>query len=476
MNILYVGLKVPGEAYVSFGARQSFIDFDAVLVDMEEVTPEFYSAYGGQTYRGKRSFGEDSSFRLRDTFSRRAAESQTLLAAGKTLLLVLRPNTEFYVDTGDRQYSGTGRNARVTHIVAGMHTLDWLPVQLPPIVASTGTQLRRAAASEFDLYYREFQEHLYYDAYFEKSVGKPFLVTRGGNHAVGTVVRAGNGHVVFLPPVDVRIVPPPQEGKAAKGIIGERFNHVLGECVKALGHGELSPAPDWAAAYLVPGVLPLDAELQRLEEEMAALRQNFREVSSRKVGLESHRRLLYETGKPLEDAVICALELLGFSATRIEEGDVQYNVVFQSEEGRCLAEAEGRDSGPIGTDKMDQLERNIREEAQDKEEYAKGVLVANGFRFVRPEERGDQFTAKARAGAVRTRTALLTTCELYRAAIYFLENPEAEDVKRAARVAIFEAEGTDVTFSLPAGCQVPAQGPTNAPSPTRRRGGPSRRR
>jgi len=470
MNILYAGLKIPGEACVSFGARQSFIDFDAVVVDMEEVTSEFYSAYGGQTYRGKRSFGEDSSFRLRDAFSRRAAESQTLLAAGKTLLLVLRPNTEFYVDTGDREYSGTGRNARVTNLVAAMHTLDWLPVQVPPIVASAGTRLRRSAASEFDLYYRELQEHLYYDAYFEKSVGKPFLVTRGGNHPVGTVIPAGNGHVVFLPPLDARIVPTPQEGKTARGIVGHVFNHVLGECVNALGHGELSPCPDWAATYVVPGVPPLDAELQRVEEDMAALRQKFQEVSSRKVGLESFRRLLYETGKPLEDVVISAVELLGFSATRIEEGDVQYDVVFEAEEGRCLAEVEGRDAGAIGTDKMDQLERNIREEAQDREDYAKGVLVANGFRFAPPEERGNQFTAKARAGAVRTRTALLTTCELYRASVYLLENPEADDLKRACRLAIFEAEGTDVSFPLPTGYEVPALAPTGTPSRSRRGG------
>ena len=318
------------------------------------------------------------------------------MAAGKTLLLVLRPNTEFYVDTGDREYSGTGRNARVANLVAAMHTLDWLPVQVP-VVASAGTRLRRSAASEFDLYYREFQEHLYYDAYFEKSVGKPFLVTRGGNHPVGTVIPAGNGHVVSCRRSTQESSPRPQEGKTARGIVWPRVQPCSWRVRERFGTRGAIPVSRWGCWSIVPECLPSMLSCSGDSKNMAALRQKFQEVSSRKVGLESFRRLLYETGKPLEDVVISALELLGFSATRIEgeRGMSSTTLCLRLRRGAVWPRwKDGTRGDRHGQDRSVGTEHS---RGGARQSLCKGC-AGSQWLPLRPSRRSNQFTAKAQRG------------------------------------------------------------------------------
>jgi hypothetical protein len=58
-------------------------------------------------------------------------------------------------------------------------------------------------------------------------------------------------------------------------------------------------------------------------------------------------------------------------------------VVFESEEGRLIGEAEGKDNKAINVDKLRQLSMNIHEDIQREEVTtpAKGVLFGNGYRF-----------------------------------------------------------------------------------------------
>ena len=67
------------------------------------------------------------------------------------------------------------------------------------------------------------------------------------------------------------------------------------------------------------------------------------------------RNLLFEKGKPLELAILDALKLLGFSTSQFNNGESEFDVVFESHEGRLIGEAEGKDSKSVNIDKLRHL-------------------------------------------------------------------------------------------------------------------------
>ena len=92
------------------------------------------------------------------------------------------------------------------------------------------------------------------------------------------------------------------------------------------------------------------------------------------------KRLLYENGKPLEDAIRITLEMMEFRVEHFENSESEFDVVFESKEGRLIGEAEGKDNKAINISKLRQLEMNIHEDFERDEvsDMAKGVLIEIG--------------------------------------------------------------------------------------------------
>jgi len=212
---------------------------------------------------------------------------------------------------------------------------------------------------------------------------------------------------------------------------------------------EITPEPTWATApsyslatelYLRAKLL--DAEKKILEAETAKLR--IQDDLQNAVRL---RGLLYEKGKPLEAAIIEALQLLGFKAGGHKSGHSEFDVVFESAEGRLLGEAEGKDSKAINVDKLRELSMNIYEDLQrdDVSTPAKGVLFGNGFRLTPPEKREIEFTEKCIIAARTQSVALIATSDLYLSARYMADlriiNPSEDGYAKQCREAMLTGIG-----------------------------------
>jgi hypothetical protein len=143
-----------------------------------------------------------------------------------------------------------------------------------------------------------------------------------------------------------------------------------------------------------------------------------------------------------------ALQQMGFNAAPVVEGDSEFDVIFESEEGRFLGEVEGKESKPINIDKLSQLERNIQEDfaREGVTEYAKGVLFGNAYLQQPPQERTEAyFTPKCISGAQRSGIALVRTPDLFNVEKE-IRDGASEDFKKACREAIANTAGTVVAF------------------------------
>ena len=129
---------------------------------------------------------------------------------------------------------------------------------------------------------------------------------------------------------------------------------------------------------------------------------------------------MYEKGKPLEAAIINALQIIGFKARPYKDATSEFDVVFESSEGRLIGEAEGKDTKAVNVDKLRQLSMNIHEDLLREEitSQAKGVLFGNGYRLQAVETREVAFTDKCVSAALTSSTALIATADLYKAAQY----------------------------------------------------------
>jgi hypothetical protein len=287
--------------------------------------------------------------------------------------------------------------------------------------------------------------------------------TKSGNRIVGACVRKGRGALVAVPNLDVDNDEYLEEREVdgqtgfywtSKALaFGGRFVACVVAMADALASEVAStPPPGWARedTYRLPEEQEIEENIAEITTQVAALDSRRSELKAKLQTAGTLRNLLFEQGKPLESAVLEALELMGFDAKGLREKDSEFDAVFTSPEGRFIGEVEGKDNRAINVDKFSQLERNLNEDfARDEvSEFAKGVLFGNASRLQVPVTRGDTFTEKCRTAATRLGVALVSTPDMFIPCRYLKDRADP-DYARQCREAISMTSGSVVVFPAP---------------------------
>lgn len=474
-----VACKVPGgfSEFVSFDSRASLLEWDIIIFN-----PSITEHFGHYSmYQGKPSLDEYRSVTVQEGMQHWRRELAEALRAGKTILVFLPTLQEAWVDTGRREYSGTGRNRHTTRIVAPITNYETLPISLQ-VTASEGKGMTlTAAGAVLTNYWQRFADRSVYRVLITGKVGTPLVITKTGNRTVGTLIRSAEsrGSLVLLPHLDLNVgafyreVTKKKKKATATDTsdegddddedgdteyewtpAGRKFGAQLIEALLAVDvalkqGAESTLPPRWttAPAYALPKEARARQRLLALEKELQALTRQKEEKKAEALQEGMLRRLLFEKGPLLETAIIQALTLMGFTASRFRDSQSEFDVVFEAAEGRLVGEAEGKDNKAINVDKLRQLEMNLHEDfARDEvTEMAKGALFGNAHRLLPLGDRPEYFTEKCASGARRSGCALIRTPDLFRVARY-LSDRDDPDFGRRCREAIMAASGDIVTF------------------------------
>ena len=457
--ILTVGFELASDdiQYEGFRSRVSLLDWDIVL--FSPLIDEFWGSYVDH-YQGKPSLDDSASFQLKECCEHWRREIKQAIEAGKTVVVFLPQVQDVYIDTGERRYSGTGRNQKTTRIVAPYTNYASLPIDLKPI-NTTGSAMKLAplGAEVLAPYWAEFTDASEYKVLLAAETPGVCITTKNGDKPVSALVRSKTsaGSLVLLPDIDFypddfykQQVKEQVWTTAAKQFAG-RFIGAVVALDKALRtSAEVTPEPGWASSplYVLSAERALRSELLEAERRVEEAQQIKESVQEQLSSAGKLRSLLFEKGKPLEYAIVGALNTLGFEAAQYKDTESEFDVVFQCAEGRLLGEAEGKDNKAINVDKLRQLAMNVHEDLRREEvmQPAKGVLFGNGFRLSLPTERETQFTEKCISAAQSSSTALIPTIELFKAVQYLAEQPD-EAYSAECRQAILIGVGI---VSLPA--------------------------
>lgn len=459
-QIITIGYEIPGrlEDLVNFNSKTSLMDADIVLF-----FPEFWFYDCDNNYCGKTCYSESGSFQLKEDMRHWKKELDSFLKSGKTVFLFLAKKEEYYLHTGQKYYSGSGKSRVTTNDVDLHNNYEFLPIDIGDITSANGKQINFIGNPIFSLLYNKFKNNLTYQTYIEKPrEGIPVFTGKDKTKILGAIYKIGSGHLITLPVLtfnekDFTEVKKDEKGEDQeywnkKGMqFGNHFVDCLLEIESKLTEGsKKTPTPAWVSQKQFSGekekklydsINKNSAKIIKIEEKNEKL----------KVELEKElelKDLLYEQGKPLEAAVITALKILGFQAENYDDGDLEIDQVITSpEKRRYIGECEGKDSKDIDITKLRQLLDSLNEDfARDEiQEKAFGILFGNPERLKDPNERKLGFTTKCKTGAKREKVALVRTVDLFVVAKYLTEN-DNEEFKKACREAIHSCLGEIVKF------------------------------
>ncbi|HVE70296.1 MAG TPA: hypothetical protein VNI54_02930 [Thermoanaerobaculia bacterium] len=463
-RIFAVGFDLPGDEfeYIPLESDRTLLDADIVLYKPRfgQWEQAWQSFDGLQDYQGVAVMNDISSREVPKRLAHWRTEMVAAVNAGKLVVFYLNKPEVLFRYTGERQFSGTGRNQKTTNIVSEISTYQAMPAKVAAS-ARTGTAVKAAKDNAIIAsYWKDFAAMSSYEATIEGEFGKTLLETPGVSRTIAAIFHAtSGGAILFLPPITYD---PKKFLKTDKDNLdkqfwtaealkfGKRYSAALVAIAKTLAvRTNVTPTPSWATdtTYSTKGEAKIHAELAGLKKKATSLEEKRKRLEGDLQAAGVLRWLLYEQGKPLERAVLESLSLMGFATETVNDGDSEFDAVFTSTEGRCLGEAEGKDNKPVNIDKLSQLERNISEDfARDQvTEHAKGVLFGNAYRLTPPTERGDYFTEKCLSGAKRAKIALVRTPDLFPVGRYLKESSDSEFAAQC-RAAIFSAEGEVVQF------------------------------
>lgn len=453
-KIFTIGFDLPGDdfEFISFDSDQSLLDADIVLYEVG-----FGYHYASENYQGEPLFSRSTSVSVARNLQHWRSELAVATNAGKLVIVFLAKPLGVLSYTGEQQFSGTGRSRVTTNIVNKVESYSAVP-NITSVEAKSGREVRLTKEGTFLApYWNDWSNFSAYEAFITGKFTHTLLETKAGNKIVAAVVQ-GKGALLFLPPLRydqdkfVKYDSDKEEECWTKEALkfGKRLATAFANLSKTILSGRLiTPPPQWAldSAYSTPEEGEFHSEIAKVSKKISKLQYQLTEMEQKLEKAGSIRGLLYEQGKPLERAVRDTLIVLGFSAVPFSESDSEIDVIFESPEGRCLGEVEGKDNKPINIDKFSQLERNLHEDFAREEvtEYAKGVLFGNAERLKPIPDRGEAFTLKCITAAKRVGVALIRTADLFDPVRYLRSNPDAEFAK-GCRDEIFGTSGDIVVF------------------------------
>lgn len=448
-----VNFIVPNCDYISYFDDQSLRDFDIIIF-----SPKFPPMERVYFDAGGSCLAIEETQRLSRAMLHWKQELREALAAGKTVFLIADSATDELAAISVESKRKGERNYQTQNI----NNYQVVPISLK--ARSAKGRVIRSPSALFKGLLRILDDLLEYRVVFEQKFSKGAEICAKDGTPIGGVLRLKElpGTLVALPYFDFsddQMVAEDEDDEPIWSDEAERISKALLGQITAISKevresAEKTPPPDWVQSERVPQVVSsIRSKISELEAQIAdaeAKLEEQRELESKAIEVQG---LLYEKGQALEMAIEKALILLGFEVETIRIDDLEIDHVIVSPEGkRMIGESEGKDNSAIDIKKFRQLESNIGEdfERDEIDEPAKGVLFGNGYRFLEPDKRPDQFTRKSLTNAARLGSALVKTSDLYPLAVYLMDNPDNELFKKSCRDAICATSGGLVVFpSIP---------------------------
>ncbi|MFZ6665235.1 hypothetical protein [Peijinzhouia sedimentorum] len=461
-----IGFTIPSanDNFVRLDSFTSLADSD-IAIFCPDLSTTSYSTYDSSNYHssgeyeGKKLYNKESSASIKEHLKHWKKELLHFVETGRTLFVVLPQKSDFFVYTGTKDLSGTGRNQKTTYHVSPFSNYSFIPFSFLEFHTASGKNVfpKSDLAKEF---FNQFKDLITYEVYLtsQKEL-QGLFTTKNGDRILGTIVKIKDGYVVFLPNLNFNDQvfsfynkEKDEEYWTEEAIKrGKILINSLVSIDKSLRSEKVkTPKPAWLEKdeFSIENAIETKRIIKKIKNEIEKKTKELKELNSILEEQENLKDLLFETGKPLELAVIKALRILGYKAENYDDGELELDQIILSPEGfRFIGECEGKDNKDIDVSKFRQLLDGLNADFEKESviEKAFGLLFGNPQRFVSPNERTLNFTLKCKSGAKREKIGLIKTSDLFIVCKIVLEKGDDEFAKKC-RDAIINQMGGIIIF------------------------------
>ncbi|MDQ3192219.1 MAG: hypothetical protein M3Q58_11565 [Bacteroidota bacterium] len=459
-----IGFTIPSENddYIELESFSSLADVDIAVFapDFSHTSYSTFSGYrGSEECEGKKLYNKSSSVKIIEHRKHWNKELNQFVARGGTLFVILTKKEDFYIYTGKKDFSGTGKSQKETHHVSPFFNYAYLPFNNIEYNIATGKTIIPKSDLVIDLY-NQFKDLFSFEMDIQSAnITKGIFTTKSDDRILGASLKIKKGFVIFLPKISFYVdkfkkYDPKKDAHfwtedAIKQ--GEIFINCIVKIDKSLKEqSSKTPKPNWinAEGFELSTTTNTRAKIAKTKKEIEKHNNELINLNKILEEQESLKDLLFETGKPLEIAVNKALRIIGYEAENYDDGELELDqIIFSPEGDRFIGECEGKDNKDIDITKFRQLldGLNADYEKENVDEKASGLLFGNPQRLLNPTERSLDFTIKCKSGANREKIGLIKTSDLFNVCKIMIENNN-EEYALKCRQAIKNQMGNVVKF------------------------------
>ncbi|MDT2865286.1 hypothetical protein [Vagococcus carniphilus] len=355
-----------------FDSNFSLFDYDIVLLDLNRVIDNYNQT---SKYNGKPRLTNNESFRFISDFERIQTEIKDLLAIGKTIYVNLPEIPIISIFSGNKKYSGTGKNRQATNLVKDLNLLDILPIKIKTTTSLGSRQDYDRNSVYKELYRIKKMNYLYY-VYFEtEEQGQVISTILETEKKISQIFTIGEGQLIILP---FNFKPEFYSSTAEYRKIINDFLHVIDDLREEskIGISEYS-LPEWSKKYNILDEKVKATKINKIEKQLTNLKSEKETIKNELLELQKYKLIFTSTGKELEEIIYKILLELGFKNKPVEYN--RADGIFDFKGTDIVTEIKGV-KGSSAERHGAQLEKWVSEFFEQEGKQAKGLLIVNGFR------------------------------------------------------------------------------------------------
>lgn len=390
-----------------FSARISLLDYDAVVINADYLIGNYTAAYD-VNYLNKIRLSNYNSAQIVEDFDKIKGQIEELLKQGRNIYVLMGNNSSCYIYTGEKQFSGTGKNARQINMVREFDAYSFLPVGIK-VVEVVGDQIDICCSSPYREFLTNTKDCYYYGSYFSvPRNGTKLGKIKGTDKAVASVIPYGDGKIILLPQVYWE---DEYEKTEDWKISGKKYLDCLFELNRRLNiSDEEMDMPKWANDIHILDERARLKSKNTIQNKIAKLQQELENESAAIKALQRYKLLLTSSGGVLEEIVKQVLAELGFTILEVEKG--RSDIIAMYGENAIVAEVKGVTKSAAEKHAA-QLEKWVAQYVEENEVLPKGILIVNGYCDTPLSERIEEvFPEQMLKYSVARGHALLTSTQL----------------------------------------------------------------
>lgn len=401
--------------FIDLSSDKTILEYDILLVDLENIFESFETR--GE-FNGFPRITEHDSMQLKIHLKKRKTEIKEFLESGKNVIVLGGNDDCVYCYTGNKDTSGTGRNAKTTYYVEDVHSLSLLPIKISPLSLSGKKISYKNKSIQESL--KKYNNYFEYRTVYEDVNDNILMTIENTSKVIAYYEQVGKGKILFLPDLSFNRKKTTMESRLEK-----KYYQDLSNISKLLLNKDVE-LPIYSKNYLLPNEEIMINDINKAKEQLNKLLEDIDNKQQVLLDLQKQKIMFTGTGTQLEINSVEQFKDIGFSIIKYNPDSVDEDIVIKFKDKIAVVEVKGI-SGSATEKHTSQIVKWKSEYHIENDVMPKGILLVNAFKDKGLESRQDYFPNQMLKYATHQEICLLTTVQLYNIKKYLERKPEERE-------------------------------------------------